>query len=220
MATFTVDKLSLTNLRGKNILITGGSSGIGLATAQLISAVSETNNIIVLDRTPPPESTSITAQPVSPATAQNQILRPPYFYQECDITNWVEQRRAFQAAVERYGSIDCVYVNAGIAEYKDQFFTDELDTDGQLKEPDRRTLEIDLNAACDTVKLALYWMRKAGKGGSIVMTASLAGYLASAGAPLYSAAKHGVFAILAESIVHKGTSEANTTQESWASCGH
>jgi NAD(P)-dependent dehydrogenase (short-subunit alcohol dehydrogenase family) len=35
-----------------------------------------------------------------------------------------------------------------------------------------------------------------GSGGSIVMTASLAGYLASAGAPLYSAAKHGVVGYL------------------------
>ncbi|KAK1908379.1 hypothetical protein P3342_009228 [Pyrenophora teres f. teres] len=40
-------------------------------------------------------------------------------------------------------------------------------------------------------------MRKNGKeGGSIVLTASLAGYLASAGAPLYSAAKHGVVGLM------------------------
>src|SRR5271170_4673529 len=35
-----------------------------------------------------------------------------------------------------------------------------------------------------------------GRGGSIVMTASLAGYLASAGAPLYSAAKHGIVGLM------------------------
>lgn len=79
----------------------------------------------------------------------------------------------------------------GIAEFGDQFFKDELDSDGKLKEPDRRCLTIDLDAACDTVKLAVYYMRKNKEGGSIVMTASLAGYLASAGAPHYSAAKHG-----------------------------
>jgi NAD(P)-dependent dehydrogenase (short-subunit alcohol dehydrogenase family) len=35
-----------------------------------------------------------------------------------------------------------------------------------------------------------------GRGGSVVMTASLAGYLASAGAPLYSAAKRGIVGLM------------------------
>ena len=84
-----------------------------------------------------------------------------------------------------------MFVNAGIAEYKDQFFNDELDVDGKLKEPDRRVLNVDMDAASDTTKLAIHYLRKNKEGGAIVMTASLAGYLASAGAPLYSAAKHG-----------------------------
>lgn len=92
-------------------------------------------------------------------------------------------------------------MNAGIAEHRDQFFKDELDADGLLAEPNRRTIDVDLHAADDTVKLAIYRMRKdakhgLGKGGSIVMTASLAGYLASAGAPLYSAAKHGLVGLM------------------------
>jgi NAD(P)-dependent dehydrogenase (short-subunit alcohol dehydrogenase family) len=85
-------------------------------------------------------------------------------------------------------------VNAGIAEYKDQFFKDELDEQGKLQEPDRRVYDVDLAAANDTVKLAIHYLRKnkdEKNGGNIVLTASLAGYLASAGAPLYSAAKHG-----------------------------
>lgn len=84
-----------------------------------------------------------------------------------------------------------MFVNAGIAEYKDQFFKDELDEQGKLQEPDRRVYDVDLAAANDTVKLAIHYMRKNKNGGNIVLTASLAGYLASAGAPLYSAAKHG-----------------------------
>ncbi|RMZ69273.1 hypothetical protein GMOD_00006006 [Pyrenophora seminiperda CCB06] len=56
-----------------------------------------------------------------------------------------------------------------------------------------------MDGACATTKLAIHHMRKKGKrggGGSIVLTASLAGYLASAGAPLYSAAKHGVVGLM------------------------
>ena len=68
-----------------------------------------------------------------------------------------------------------------------------MDAEGKLKEPDRKTLDIDMNGASDTTKLAIFYLRKNREGGSIVMTASLAGYLASAGAPLYSAAKHGMY---------------------------
>jgi len=189
VTTFTIDKASLTSLTNKTILITGGSSGIGLATSLLLHSLS--NNIVVLDRSPPtktPETTSLTSS-------------PRFLLHTCDITNWKSQRAGFQAAIDKFGKIDAVYVNAGIAEYEDQFFKDKFDSDGKLTEPDRRTIDIDMQAADDTVKLAIYWMRKdakhgKGKGGSIVMTASLAGYLASAGAPLYSAAKHGIVGLM------------------------
>lgn len=86
-----------------------------------------------------------------------------------------------------------MFVNAGIAEHGDQFFGEELDDEGLLKEPDRRVLNVDMDAASDSTRLAVHYLRKNGKeGGQIVLTASLAGYLASAGAPLYSAAKHGM----------------------------
>lgn len=179
---FSIPRSSLTSPTSSTTLITGGSSGIGLQTALLLHSISTSNNIIVLDRQPPSSAPS------------SLTSSPRFLFQQCDLTSWPSQRSAFAAGAKKFGSIDNVFVNAGIAEYKDQFFNDELDSDGLLKEPDRRVIAIDTDAANDTVKLAVYHMRnrKDGKkGGSIVMTASLAGYLASAGAPLYSAAKHG-----------------------------
>jgi NAD(P)-dependent dehydrogenase (short-subunit alcohol dehydrogenase family) len=167
-------------------LITGGAAGIGLQTALLLHDICPKNKIILLDRHQPNPQ-----QAPESFIESNRVLAL-----QCDLTNWNSQREAFQAGVERFGTIDNVFVNAGIAEYKDQFFKDELDEQGKLKEPDRRVYDVDLAAANDTVKLAIHHMRKNknGKtGGSIVLTASLAGYLASAGAPLYSAAKHGSF---------------------------
>lgn len=180
---FTVNKNDLRSPTNCTSLITGGSSGIGLQTAILLHSICPNNNIIVLDRNPP--------VPSAPSALTSS---PRFLLQKCDLTSWRDQRAAFEAGIAKFGAIDNVFVNAGIAEYKDQFFKDEMDAQGKLAEPDRRVIEIDMNAANDTVKLALYHMRhrKDGKkGGSIVMTASLAGYLASAGAPLYSAAKHG-----------------------------
>jgi len=176
-------------------LITGGAAGIGLQTALLLHDVSPKNEIILLDRQKP------NAQQAPEAFVNSSRV----LALQCDLTDWSSQREAFEAGVQRFGRIDNVFVNAGIAEYKDQLFKDELDEQGKLKEPDRRVYDVDLAAANDTVKLAIYHMRrnKDGKtGGSIVMTASLAGYLASAGAPLYSAAKHGSFAPFSSTSFH------------------
>jgi NAD(P)-dependent dehydrogenase (short-subunit alcohol dehydrogenase family) len=175
----TVESLKVLSSTAKTILITGGSSGIGLSTATLLSTLNPSHNLILLDLQPPPSS--FTHSP------SNLLVHT------CNITSWPSQRAGFAAGFSKFGRIDCVFVNAGIAEHGEQFFTDKLDGDGLLKEPDRRCLNIDMDAASDTTKLAIHYLRKNGdQGGQIVLTASLAGYLASAGAPLYSAAKHGM----------------------------
>ena len=181
---FSITRDQLTTPAKQTCFITGGSSGIGLQTAIILHELG--NNIVVVDRSPP-----------IPSAPKDLTSSSRFLFQQCDITKWSSQRAAFEAAYKKFGSIDNVFVNAGIAEYGDQFFKDDLDSNGTLKEPDRRCVDIDLQAADDTVKLAIYYIRKKekdgkGRGGGIVMTASLAGYLASAGAPLYSAAKHGM----------------------------
>jgi NAD(P)-dependent dehydrogenase (short-subunit alcohol dehydrogenase family) len=181
---FTIDRSSLNAHSDSVTLITGGAAGIGLQTALLIHSISSKNRIIIVDRQAP------NAQQAPKSFIDSERV----LFQQSDITDWRSQRSAFEAGVQKFGGIDNVFVNAGIAEYKDQFFNDEVDGDGKLKEPDRRVYDVDLNAANDTLKLAIHYMRRRKPGapaGSIVMTASLAGYLASAGAPLYSAAKHG-----------------------------
>jgi NAD(P)-dependent dehydrogenase (short-subunit alcohol dehydrogenase family) len=209
----TISRDKLTGPRASTVLITGGASGIGLQSAIILHELG--NNIIVVDRAKP-----------SSAAPKTLTSSDHFLFQQCDITDWKQQRAAFEAGYRKFGSIDCVFVNAGIAEFKDQFFKDDLDGEGLLEEPDRRVVDIDMHAANvrmlsairptffnspngwgdddndlmmlqDTTKLAIHYMRKnstgSKKGGSIVMTASLAGYLASAGAPLYSAAKHGQY---------------------------
>jgi NAD(P)-dependent dehydrogenase (short-subunit alcohol dehydrogenase family) len=179
MALFNPDAAQFNTLKfnPKTIVITGGSSGIGLATARLVSSLNPQHNLVLIDLQQPPASFKHDSKHLLVHT--------------CNITKWADQRAGFEKAYAKFGGIDCVFVNAGIAEHADQFFADELDGDEKLKEPDRRVLNVDMDAASDTTKLAIHYLRKNSEGGQIVLTASLAGYLASAGAPLYSAAKHG-----------------------------
>ncbi|KAF2202000.1 NAD(P)-binding protein [Delitschia confertaspora ATCC 74209] len=182
--TFKPDSSTFSSLKAgnKTVVITGGSSGIGLATATLLSDLSPKNNIVFLDLRQPP------------STFKHDPSR--VLFHSCDITSWPEQRAGFEAAHAKFGRIDAVFVNAGIAEYRDQFFTDELDSEGKLKELDRKVLNIDMDAAANTTKLAIHFLKKNKEGGQIVITSSLAGYLATADQPLYSAAKHGVVGLM------------------------
>ena len=185
---WTTDPATLKSPTSTVTVITGGSSGIGLQTAILLSKICPNNKIAVLDLNPP-----------TSAAPKDLISSDRFLFIQCNLVDWKSQRQAFEDVVNKFGSIDNVFVNAGIAEYKDQFFNDETDESGKLKEPDRRVYTVDINAANDTANLAIHHFRhrKDGKkGGSIVMTASLAGYLASAGAPLYSAAKHAIVGLM------------------------
>lgn len=176
--------------RNRTVLISGGASGIGLATAIFLH--SSSNNVVAIDRSPNPPA-------VKELTDSSHFL-----YIQCDVTSWSSQRSAFAKAASAFGNIDCVFINAGVAEIGEQIFTDHYDSNGELAEPDRTCIDVDIRAVGDSLKLAMHHLRNdrsgkgsgKGKGGSIVMTASLAGYLASAGAPLYSAAKHGVIGYL------------------------
>ncbi|KAI0177918.1 putative oxidoreductase,short chain dehydrogenase [Pestalotiopsis sp. NC0098] len=182
--TFTVQASELTGIKNKVVLITGGSSGIGLATAQLVLSLADTNRVAILDRAEPPASLASSFSP-------DRIL-----FHQCDLTSWTAQRGGFDAAIAKFGRIDAVLANVGLNEKGQQFFSDDLDAGGGLAEPDRVVLDVTFTANADTVKLAIHHLRKNENGGSIVMVSSFAGYLGNAGAPYYNASKHAIVGLL------------------------
>jgi NAD(P)-dependent dehydrogenase (short-subunit alcohol dehydrogenase family) len=88
-------------LKGKAALITGGNSGIGLATARLF--VAEGARV------------AITGRNRETLDAAVKELGPDVLAVQADATDPAALERAVAAAVERFGGLDVVFANAGIA---------------------------------------------------------------------------------------------------------
>jgi len=84
-------------LKDKVVLVTGGSSGIGLVTIQLLISVgAKVVNVDVADQRAPGG--------MDPAV---------YQFVKADVTSWNQLRAAFEHAISVYGAIDHVFANAG-----------------------------------------------------------------------------------------------------------
>lgn len=181
MASIDVTHLAPEAFTGRTAIITGGCSGIGLATAKLMHSLG--CNLVLGDLRPPSHKDEF--------GVASSSSKPPYF-QQCDISKWDSVKALFEKAISEFGSIDIVCANAGINDLGDPFFSDELvDEDGILKEPNLTTLDVNVKGTAYTVLLGIHYLRANKRGGSIVMTASLAGYFPTVGMPLYTASKHG-----------------------------
>src|ERR687895_1610210 len=89
------------DLRGKTVLVTGAARGIGAETARRAAAAGANVALAGLE---PEELQRVAAQCGANAAAF-----------ECDVTDWQALARAVEGAVERFGGIDVVMANAGVA---------------------------------------------------------------------------------------------------------
>jgi len=155
------------NFHGKNVVVTGGANGIGLAIARNIAAAG--GSVWIFD-----------VASANPADAARRIGA-----QACiaDVTDRLSLERAFvEVAVP-----DVVVANAGIGQ------TDSLpETTADLW---NRTLAVNLTGAFDTVQVAAERMKPARKG-SIVLTASTNSFDGEADLIAYNASKAGLLGIL------------------------
>lgn len=58
-----------------------------------------------------------------------------------DIVNWISISTTFESVVKKYGTLDCVYANAGIGEY-DHLFVTPKDTNGKPKAPNFKAIDV------------------------------------------------------------------------------
>ena len=164
-------------VEGKVALVTGGSSGIGRATALVFAR--EGAKLVVADMDE--DGGQQTAHSITEKGGEAVFVR-------ADVTAPTEVEALIGQAVATYGRLDCAYNNAGVTQ-RDYPPTDEYPQDDW-----DRVLAINLTGVWLCLKYELAQMRKQGSG-AIVNTASIAGLVGIAGRSAYVASKHGVVGI-------------------------
>jgi NAD(P)-dependent dehydrogenase (short-subunit alcohol dehydrogenase family) len=160
-------------LAGKVAIITGAGSGIGRASALLFAA--EGAQLVLGDKT---EAVHATAQAVVAAGGQATAVQMDAGV-EADVAGLVA------TALAQYGRLDVAFANAGISGGMEGIFDNTVENFTSV-------LRVNLIGPWLMVKHAGKAMADAGNGGSIILTASVAGIRSGAGGPPYSASKAGV----------------------------
>ncbi|MBW3654003.1 MAG: SDR family NAD(P)-dependent oxidoreductase [Actinobacteria bacterium] len=155
-------------MQGRRVLITGGSSGIGLACARELTAGGA--RIVLLARGE--EGLRQAAASLDPAPATLSA----------DVTDATAMRAALAAASHLLGGLDVVVANAAAAAYGP--FVD-MSVDDY-----RRTIDVALLGNVNTAHAALAHLEPT--AGTLVVVGSIAGRLPTPWLAAYTAAKHGL----------------------------
>jgi NAD(P)-dependent dehydrogenase (short-subunit alcohol dehydrogenase family) len=157
-------------LAGKVVLITGGASGIGLATSKRLAT--EGAIMVVAD----------IADEAGRAAAES--VRGTY--QHLDVTDPGAWADAVETVRGRHGRIDVAHLNAGIALHQPD---PTAFTDGEY----RRLMAVNVDGVVFGIRAVAPVMAASG-GGAIIATASLGGLTPMPIDPLYALSKHAVVA--------------------------
>ena len=171
------------NVSGKRILITGGASGIGAASALLLA--SRGAKVVIGDM----------AEEMGAAVAmQGQDAGNSIVFKKVDVTSGDEVRALFTLAMETLGGLDVVVNNAGIDHQPapmHELSDDDFD----------RNIAVNLKGVWHCMRAAVTCMAANG-GGHVINVASIAGLRSAPLLSAYSAAKHGVMG-LTKSAAHE-----------------
>jgi 3-oxoacyl-[acyl-carrier protein] reductase len=161
---------------GAVVLITGGASGIGRATAEVFGEAGYRVAIADLDA----QAGERTAAELAARGVEVESVA-------CDVGTESQVAAAVEAAVRRWERLDVLVNNAGIVGRQGPIETlDEADLD--------RVLAVDLKSVFYACKHAIPRLREGG-GGAIVNVASITAETGSAYYTAYGAAKAGVIAL-------------------------
>jgi 3-oxoacyl-[acyl-carrier protein] reductase len=181
------------SVAGKVAIVTGAASGMGRATAHLLSDEGAKVAVVDLD----PARVAIVVKEISEAGGDAEGF-------DVDVSDAVAVKALVAGVVERFGGVDILINNAGVSipasagEASDEEFDEAWE----------RTIAVNLTAQALLVRAALPYLRQHGEG-RVVNIASTEGIIATAGIPAYTASKHGVIGLTKSLAVELGRSGVN-----------
>ena len=163
------------NIEGKVVVITGASSGLGEATARLLS---KEGAIVVLGARRADRLRSLVDELISQDGKAVAMTT--------DVTQRDQVQKLVDAAVQAYGRIDVIINNAGVMPQSllEQLKVDEWD----------QMIDVNIKGVLYGIAAALPYMQKQ-KAGHIINVSSVAGHKVGPGSSVYAATKYAVRAL-------------------------
>ena len=173
----SIKKIDLTQrLAGKVAVITGGASGIGLATARRFAA--EGAKVVIAD--------------MDPASGQRAADEVGGNFVQVNVADEEQVNNLFETVFKMHGSVDVAFNNAGISPPDD----DSIETTEMPAW--QKVQDVNLKSVYLCCRAALKYMTQQGSG-SIINTASFVAVMGSATSQIsYTASKGGVLAMSRE----------------------
>jgi NAD(P)-dependent dehydrogenase (short-subunit alcohol dehydrogenase family) len=160
-------------LAGKAAVITGASTGIGRACA--LRFAREGARLVLADLRDEPGE--LVRREIERAGGEACFVRT-------DVARREDNARAIDRCVERYGSVDILFCNAGVTLPK--LLPDSSDADIE------RVIGVNLVGVIHAARHAIPLMLEQPRGGTLLFTASKTGLVAQTDSPVYCASKGAV----------------------------
>lgn len=178
------------SVAGRRVLVTGGASGMGRATAQLFA--DEGARVALCDRDA--EGALRVADEIREVHGADAALGFG-----CDVSDHGSLRELVETVVAAWGGIDVLINNAGVS-LPNSVFQEEESYELNWA----RTLDVNLTSHSRLVRLCLPYLREAAGGGRVVNIASTESIVATAGMTAYAASKAGVAGLTRSLAVELG----------------
>lgn len=172
-------------LQDKVVLITGGTSGIGRASARLFA--SEGAKVAITGRRAT-EGEEVVAE-ILDANGQAMFV-------QADLGTVADIPGIIAQVVSKFGRLDCAFNNAGVSGGGPIETLDEQIWD--------RIIDTNLKASFFCLKAEVEQMKRQGGGGAIVFNASVLANIGAAGTSIYSASKGGIVSMARAAAVELG----------------
>jgi len=142
----------LTSLKGKSVIVTGGSKGIGRGIAQVFAKQGA--------------KLTIAARNEADLKAAVADIGGDTRYEVCDVSNWDSVKAMVDSAAASQGGVDVMCANAGAFPQTKMIDMDPAEWD--------QVMAVNLKSSFLCVKASISYFEKAGKG-RVILTSSITG---------------------------------------------